>query len=105
VDLLLSVPPDRFRVTLEALLPVHRAVHRELWTDEFATFEVDDEPLPTGIAVIVAGTEHDRYFREAWRLLGSDPERLAAYNDLKREHAAATRAPTGEPRLTSSPRS
>jgi len=84
VDLHLRVPRADFARAVEVLRRRCRIVHPDIWTDGFATFEVDDHPLPTGIAVTALGDEHDELFRRTWQRLASDPVALEQYNEAKR---------------------
>ncbi len=74
VDLLLRVPPADFEPSVRTLGRLYRPVSREMWTAEFATFELDGHVLPTGIAVTIADGEHDRYALEQHveRVVGFD---------------------------------
>lgn len=91
VDLHLRVPGTAFDSAVGTLRGIYRVVHPEIWLPTLATFALD-APLPTGIAATPIGSEHDVYFTRSWQLLGSSPELLGEYNDLKRRHAG------GEPR-------
>ncbi|MFG1995033.1 CPBP family intramembrane glutamic endopeptidase [Actinoplanes sp. NPDC048988] len=82
VDLHLRTPPEAFGHAVELLGGVYRVVHPQIWQPTLATFAVN-APLPTGVAVTPAGSEHDVRFTRAWQRLSSDPALLRAYNDLK----------------------
>ena len=84
VDLHLRVPPALFapaRDRLRELLPV---VHPEIWGPSLATFAVPGTPLPTGLALTPAGSEHDLRFTRCWQLLRADPRLLAEHEAVKR---------------------
>ncbi|SNY68657.1 GrpB family protein [Paractinoplanes atraurantiacus] len=82
VDLHLRIPPAAFAETVEILRGVYRVVLPHIWQPTLATFEAD-APLPTGVAVTPAGSEHDLRFTRTWQRLAADPALLRAYNDLK----------------------
>jgi len=57
-------------------------VHMEIWQATLATFAVE-APLPAGLAVTPAGSEHDLRFTRSWQLLAADPDLLSAHNAVK----------------------
>lgn len=83
IDLHLRVRADRFESAVERLRAVAGAVHPEIWTRTFATFERTDEPA-VGIAVTVIGCGHDIRFTSGWARLAEDPDARDEYNALKR---------------------
>ncbi len=87
VDLHLRVPRDGFAAAVEELSRRYRIVHRDIWTDAFATFELADYALPTGIAVTAIGDAHDDLFIGTWQRIANDPAALAAYNAMKERSA------------------
>ncbi len=87
IDLHLRVPPAAWTATVAALSDAYRVVSPEIWSSTLATFAAPDDDL-VGIAATPMGSEHDMRFRAAWQRLASDPAALAAYNELKRSHAA-----------------
>ncbi|HEX8488923.1 MAG TPA: GrpB family protein [Propionibacteriaceae bacterium] len=82
VDLHLRVPPNEFETVVSACTSLHSVVHPEIWQPTLATFAVA-APLPTGLAVTPAGSEHDLRFTRTWQLLADDPQLVAAYNEAK----------------------
>ena len=82
VDLHLRVPPDAFDQTVTVLRGVYQVVHPEIWQASLATFAVE-APLPAGLAVTPAGSEHDLRFTRTWQLLAADPDLLSAHNAVK----------------------
>jgi GrpB-like predicted nucleotidyltransferase (UPF0157 family) len=90
IDLHLRVPPPQFATAVGALRQLYDAVLPEIWTETLATFVVRGEDV--GIAVTPIGSVHDRRFTDAWQRLRTRPERLAAYNEMKRRHADADEA-------------
>ena len=82
VDLHLRVPADGFGATVAVLRGVYRVVRPEIWQPSLATFEAE-APLPTGVAVTPAGSEHDLRFTRGWRRLAADPALLHEYNRIK----------------------
>jgi GrpB-like predicted nucleotidyltransferase (UPF0157 family) len=85
VDLHLRVPATAFAPVVAALRDVYDVVHPEIWQATLATFAVE-APLPTGVAVTPAGSEHDLRFTRAWARLAADPALVEAYNDVKLRH-------------------
>ncbi|SFI20295.1 GrpB domain, predicted nucleotidyltransferase, UPF0157 family [Microbacterium saccharophilum] len=83
IDLHLRVRAGQFESAVERLRAVAGAVHPEIWTRTFATFERTDEPA-VGIAVTVLGCEHDLRFTRGWARLAEDPDARDEYNALKR---------------------
>jgi GrpB-like predicted nucleotidyltransferase (UPF0157 family) len=61
-------------------------VHPDIWQATLATFAVEHTPLPTGVAVTPAGSEHDRRFTRTWRRLAAEPALVTAYNEMKVRH-------------------
>lgn len=90
IDLHLRVPPAAWAHTVAALADAYRVVKPEIWSSTLATFAAPDDDL-VGIAATPVGSAHDVRFRAAWERLASDAASLAAYNDLKRSHAAGDR--------------
>ena len=91
VDLAVRVDPPEFltsSVELGCLYAVHQP---ENWTATYASFS-DPEAAdpPVGVQLVVRESADDLLFVALRDLLRSDPELLAAYNDLKREHEGAT---------------
>jgi len=84
VDLHLRVPPTAFAAAVAALRADHPVVHPEIWGPTLATFEIP-APVPAGLAVTPAGSEHDLRFTRTWQLLAADPGLLAEYDAVKRE--------------------
>jgi GrpB-like predicted nucleotidyltransferase (UPF0157 family) len=87
VDLHLRVPRSGFTAAVAELSGRYRIVHRDIWTDGFATFELDDYGLPVGIALTAIGDEHDELFIRTWQRIAADPAALAGYNAMKRRSA------------------
>ncbi|MEV6492167.1 GrpB family protein [Actinoplanes sp. NPDC051633] len=85
VDLHLRVAAPDFRPVVAALTDVYEVVLPEIWQDTLATFAVE-APLPTGVAVTPAGSEHDLRFTRTWERLAADPALVEAYNDIKLRH-------------------
>ena len=83
VDLHLRVPRSGFAAAVDELSRRYRIVHPDIWTDGFATFELDAYALPTGIALTAVGDEHETLFIRSWERIASDPAALAAYNAMK----------------------
>lgn len=83
IDLHLRVLTEEFAQAVERLHAVAAAVHPEMWTGTFATFERTDEPA-VGIAVTVIGCEHDIRFTSGWACLAADAAARDEYNALKR---------------------
>lgn len=67
---------------LARLRGTYAIVHPDIWAPSLATFEVR-APLPTGLAVTPAASEHDLRFTRSWQLLAADPGLLAEYNAAK----------------------
>jgi hypothetical protein len=82
VDLHLRVPVDAFPPAVAALSAIYEVVHPEIWQPTLATFAVQ-APLPAGMAVTPAGSEHDLRFTRSWERLAADPALVVAYNDIK----------------------
>lgn len=89
IDLHLRVPAATMPRAVELLGRSWQSVHRTMWTDGLATFERTMAGRPVGVAVTVAGGEHDRRFEAAWRRLRRDPDLLARYESMKRVHDGA----------------
>jgi GrpB-like predicted nucleotidyltransferase (UPF0157 family) len=85
VDLHLRVAAADFAPVVAALTDVYEVVLPQIWQATLATFAVE-APLPTGVAVTPAGSEHDVRFTRTWERLGADPELVRAYNDIKLRH-------------------
>jgi len=85
VDLHLRVAASDFAPVVATLRTVYEVVHPEIWQATLATFEVA-APLPTGVAVTPAGSEHDVRFTRTWERLAADPELVRDYNDIKLRH-------------------
>ncbi len=83
VDLHLRVPAAGFADVVAALRSTHPVVHPEIWGPTLATFDVP-APVPAGLAVTPAGSEHDLRFTRTWQLLAADPDLVAEYNAVKR---------------------
>lgn len=83
VDLHLRVEPAAFGPAVERLRTVYDVVHPGIWQATLATFAVPGAPLPTGVAVTPAGSEHDVRFTVTWRRVAAEPALLAEYNALK----------------------
>jgi GrpB-like predicted nucleotidyltransferase (UPF0157 family) len=89
IDLHLRVEASAFAETVERLREIYDVVHPEIWSETLATFAGRDPDEDIGIAVTPIDSEHDRRFRAAWARLRSDPEVLASYNAMKRQHGGA----------------
>lgn len=92
-DVDLAVRVDRsefltFCVELGCLYLVHQP---ENWTPTYASFS-DPEAAdpPVGVQLVVRDSPDDLLFVALRDQLRSDPDLLAAYNHLKREHEGAT---------------
>lgn len=83
IDLHLRVSAADFEPAVERLHGLADAVHPEIWTRTFATFERNDEPA-VGIAVTVVECEHDIRFTRGWAHLARNPAARTDYNALKR---------------------
>jgi GrpB-like predicted nucleotidyltransferase (UPF0157 family) len=83
VDLHLRVAPGDFDRTVTVLRGIYQVVHPEIWQPSLATFAVE-APLPTGVAVTPAGSEHDLRFTRSWQLLAAEPALLSDHNAVKR---------------------
>ena len=90
VDLHLRLPAHDFGSAVTVLRGLYRVVRSEIWQPTLATFAVD-APLPTGIAVTPAGSEHDVRFTRGWQRLAADPALLREYNQLKLDSRADDR--------------
>jgi hypothetical protein len=82
VDLHLRVAPEDFDRTVAVLRGIYPVVHPEIWQPTLATFAVE-APLPAGLAVTPAGSEHDLRFTRSWQLLAADPGLLREHNEVK----------------------
>lgn len=82
IDLHLRVAPDAFRDVVARLRVAYPVASPLSWAATLAVFELPGR-RPTGLAVTPVGSEHDRRFSLAWRLLRDDPQLLAEYNALK----------------------
>ncbi len=92
VDLHLRVPGGEFDRAVRLLSTMYTAVHPEIWTAGFATFETLAHDLPAGIALTAIGDEHDARFLQTWARLATDPTLVAAYNELKLAHEGSDAA-------------
>jgi len=82
VDLHLRCDGAHLAAVVSVLRGLYEVVLPEIWQPSLATFAVA-APLPTGLAVTPAGSEHDLRFRRSWELLSADPGLLAEYNAMK----------------------
>lgn len=95
VDLHLRVPAAaEFSAVVALLRDSHPVLYPEAWAPTLAVFAVR-APVPAGLAVTPAGSEHDLRFTRSWQLLSADPALLSQYNAVKRS-AARTSAYSAE---------
>jgi len=86
IDVLVRVTREEFApamATLDATL--QRSVRNDP-TDEYAEYDFSEAGCSGSIQLVVAGSWHDRRFRQLKTALGSDEGALARYNELKRYH-------------------
>jgi GrpB-like predicted nucleotidyltransferase (UPF0157 family) len=83
VDLHLRVPAGAFAAVVASLHDLYPPASLHSWAPTLAVFEVVGQPLPTGLAVTPANSEHDHRFTHAWQLLTTEPALRAQYNALK----------------------
>jgi GrpB-like predicted nucleotidyltransferase (UPF0157 family) len=89
LDLCVLVAPEEFEPASRALA-AHLAIHQpENWTATFASFTAPSEDgVDTGVQLIVAGGDEERWFI-GWReRLRADPSLRAHYDELKLRHRA-----------------
>ncbi|MFC7533260.1 hypothetical protein [Actinoplanes sp. GCM10030250] len=85
VDLHLRVPASTFTRVVTILRSVYEVVHPQIWQATLATFTVE-APLPAGVAVTPAGSEHDLRFTRTWQRMAADPALVETYNAIKLRH-------------------
>jgi len=87
VDLALRVDRHEFLTSCVELGCLYLVHQPENWTATYASFsdpQAGDPPV--GVQLVVRESSDDLLFVALRDLLRSDPDLLAAYNDLKREH-------------------
>lgn len=87
VDLLVRVPAARFADAVAALRSLYDEHQLANWNAGFASFAARGEAV--GVQLVVAGSADDVAFRRFRDRLAAEPELLAAYNALKRDHEGA----------------
>lgn len=89
IDVVVRVSPAAFGEAVD-MLTAHFAVKQQSnWTSDFASFGDDSGyGLPVGIQLVAIGAEVD-FITFLRNHLVANPEALAAYNQLKCEHAEA----------------
>ncbi len=86
VDIQVRTDRQSFATARDVLSELYEPLYLHAWHAEGAFFADTTAQPPVEVALTVIGTLDDLHHGEAWRRLAADPELLARYNALKREH-------------------
>ena len=89
LDLLVSVPAERFEQAAREMEERYEIHQPEDWTETFASFKAPEGGIPIGVQLVVADSRDERLFIEWRELLVNEPDVLAEYNALKRSQSGA----------------
>jgi GrpB-like predicted nucleotidyltransferase (UPF0157 family) len=90
VDIHVRTDRQSFAVARAVLSELYEPLYLHAWHAEGAFFADPTARPPVEVALTVIGTLDDLHHGEAWRRLAAEPELLARYNALKREHEGAS---------------
>ncbi len=90
VDIQVRTDHASFAAARAALSELYEPLYLHAWHAAGAFFAEPTAQPPVEVALTVFGTLDDLHHGEAWQRLATEPELLARYNALKREHEEAS---------------